>query len=178
MEGLILEYISELCEIKGNATIFFDGRRIYHKILNKHLSTLFDLCENEIDGYLVSCFYDMDNDFDYSIFMSSLAPSIPSGLLYYMDYVNVPLHVNVIDGGDFEPRRNIASRYAAREVNDRFYCGIDPAMGRDAQITVTRYGELDHENRQTYHHVFDAARAVMSQSFNLDLTPLGEDLEE
>ena len=124
MEELIIDYIFELCEVKGGITVFFDGRKAYYDVLKKHLGDLFDLNEWEVDGYMITCFHDMDKDFSYSHFMAFVKPK-PSlnGRVYldYLDYVYANDVINVVP--------NEISRFSR-------YVGIDPALGCD-NIVIT-----------------------------------------
>jgi hypothetical protein len=174
MDELIIEYIFDLCEVKGGITVFFDGKQVYYDVLKKHLGVLFDLKEWEVDGYMITCFLDMNSDFDYSHFMLYLKPpplKMPSGNLVYLDYT----YQDNPDGAiDWEAVQRNHSRY-------RYYGGIDPALAYgDITIGVSSrgFGELSHPNTLPDDNGFNIARAVAEQTFNLELTPLDEDLEE
>lgn len=117
MEELIIEYIFGLCEVKGGITVFFDGRKAYYDVLKKHLGDLFDLNEWEVDGYMITCFHDMDRDFSYSHFMGFVKPKPSVNGRLYLDYVYADGVINV-------------------EPNLRYYSGFDPALGCD-NIIIT-----------------------------------------
>jgi hypothetical protein len=121
MDAIIIEYICDLCQVKGGVTIFFDGSKIYYDTLKKHLGDLFDLEGYEVDGYMITSFYEMDRDFDYMMFTCCLAPKMDGYI--YAPYI--PMMEPEIVDGDFEPNTTIMSRYATRMVNDRFYGSLD-----------------------------------------------------
>lgn len=174
MDELIIDYIFDLCQVKGGVTIFFDGRKVYYDVLKKHLGDLFDLSEWEVDGYMITCFHDMDRDFDYSHFMNCLKPTpitLPSGHLFYMDFVYA---------GDRENRAIDWEAIQRNQRNHRYYGGIDPAT-LDGDITVgissRAYGELSHPDSVDIINIINI-RPITSITFNLELTPLDEDLDE
>lgn len=171
MEQLIIDYIFEVCQVKDNL-IIFDGGKGYYDTLKKHLGDLFDLPEYKVDYYMISCFRDMDINFDYYYFMAHLKPPLIKMQsvcgLYYLDY-------------HYVSDRELSSSWGAKHRNNdfnRFYAGIDPArVGGDITIGVSSrvFGELNHPD---FLNDITFTRAIANQTFNLELIPLKEDLDE
>ena len=112
MNELIIEYILNRISLKGSMMVCFDDRKMYHEDIINHLSRVFNLDGFMANGYLSTCVFEIDGDFSYSHW--SFQKKLPEikwgeGLWAQLD------------------------RQAEGRLN-RYYAGIDPAMGDDATV--------------------------------------------
>lgn len=68
MEELILEYINSYCDVTSRTSVSFNGKKIFHSEITKHLIDLFDI-EWSVDDILSDCFKRQDPNFNYYCFM-------------------------------------------------------------------------------------------------------------
>jgi len=74
MEEVIVEYIFDTCKLIGSFSVSYNGKEVFYDVLKKHIGDLFNIGGWEVDGYLITCFYEMDVDFDYAGFMCIVKP--------------------------------------------------------------------------------------------------------
>ena len=124
MGELIIEYILHRLSLKGSMVVCFDGRKMYHEDVISHITRAFNIDWFMANGYLAFCVFELDDDFSYGHWTLLTKPPEPSR---FMDagYVYAPYIPIMIAEDDFNPRRGI---------RDRYFAGLDPAMGDDATV--------------------------------------------
>lgn len=160
MKELIIDYIKTYCKVSEDF-VFLHDKRIYHKALETHIEKLFDLGEGSIDDILKCCLYEKNKDFDYDNFKNTIN--------MWMPYSNINNNRTYIPEGTYNA--------VLREL----YGGVDLANGDDSRVSIlrldSRYRELVHPDSSD-DMIYTMSRAISAQTFNLNLTPLNEDLEE